>query len=134
MSDPISTTACRECLTDLAERFILETNAFLGRHCDEPKVWWPLKSATNHAGDGTPTYDTTVSRISAADAEELVSRLMQSCRVIRPHEGIPGNPRYAILVVVDAEQAQPVIANPLLSSDREATDRRQRPMASLQRT
>ena len=136
MSDVILTPGSIIGLAELADRFILETNAFLESHWGESKVWWPRKPDGIHAappgGNGGSLEGATVSRVATADAEELVTRLIQSCGILQPQERVVGHPHYAILFVFDAEGAQRVDgADHLESSGREAGERTIRPMAVL---
>jgi hypothetical protein len=123
-------------LADLADRFILETNAFLESHWDQSRVWWPRKPDGIHAappgGNGDSLEGTTVSRVATPGAEELVARLMESCGIVQPQERVAGHPHYAIVFVFDVEQAQGVAgAGHLASRGREAGERMMRPMAVL---
>lgn len=115
MSDPITIKVGLAGLTDLANRFILETNTFLSRHWNERRVWWPRKLAPEDVGgpcgSEASSADATVPPAVATDAEELVSRLIRSCRVLHPQAQFTGHPRYAIVLVLDAEQAQPIPAS-----------------------
>jgi len=123
-------------LADLADRFILETNTFLESHWDQSKVWWPRKPADHQAvppgGNGELLEGTTVSPAATADAEELVSRLIQSCGILQPQERVVGHPHYAILFVFDGEGAQVVEGRGQVPSrGREADVRLTRPVAGL---
>ena len=136
MSDVILSPGCIIGLAEMADRFILETNAFLESHWDQSRVWWPRKSTDDYAatpgGNGDPLEGATVSRVATADAEELVSRLIQSCGILQPQERVVGHPHYAILFVFDAEGAPPVGgAEQAPSRGRDAGERRARPLAVL---
>ena len=136
MSDVILTPGTINGLAVLAEQFILETNAFLESHWDESKVWWPRKPADDDAAPPGGSEDSldgaTVSRVATADAEELVSRLIQSCGILQPQERVAGHPHYAILFVFDAEGAVGgADAGHVPSRGREAGERPTRPVAVL---
>lgn len=98
MCDRTSTDVGPGRLTDLTDRFIQETNDFLSSHRDDPGAGWPLKAAVRE------------------EVEELITRLMHSCRVIHPREGGAACPRYAILLVVDGEPGPTNGGSPVLTT------------------